>query len=124
MQATGTVGVTVFGSSSGDQIYGNSGADTLNGNGGNDLLVGGGGIDTSRGGMGNDVYALGADNDIVVELLNQGVDTITSTVSRNLSTYANVENLILQGTAVSGTGNSLNNIIYGTNTTNALSGGR
>jgi Ca2+-binding RTX toxin-like protein len=53
-----------------------------------------------------------------------GTDTITSTVTRSLATYATVENLTLLGSsAINGTGNGLNNTITGNSAANILDGG-
>ncbi len=53
-----------------------------------------------------------------------GIDTITSTISRDLSDYAYIENLKLLGTGnINGTGNSLANLITGNSGNNILNGG-
>ncbi|EEW25544.1 beta strand repeat-containing protein [Rhodobacter ferrooxidans] len=76
--------------------------------------------DTLTGGAGNDTYVL-ARNDIVVEAVGGGTDTVQSSISHALG--ANVENLVLLGTAgLSGTGNALNNVITGTLGNNLING--
>ena len=53
-----------------------------------------------------------------------GTDTITSTITRSLASYAAIENLTLLGSsAINGTGNGLNNIITGNSAANILDGG-
>ena len=60
--------------------------------------------------------------DVVTENLNEGTDTVQSSVSYTLG--ANVENLTLTGTAsINGTGNELNNVITGNSGNNVLDGG-
>jgi len=54
------------------------------------------------GGRGNDVYNLENGRDIVSD--SAGIDTITSTISRSLASYAAVERLKLLGTAERSTG--------------------
>jgi Ca2+-binding RTX toxin-like protein len=104
-------------------ITGNASANTLNGGFGNDTLNGGGGVDTLRGGDGDDVFIVNLATDTVVENLNEGNDTIQSTVTIT-ALAANVENLVLGGSAaIGGTGNALNNIIIGNTAANTLTGG-
>ena len=69
---------------------------------------------------GNDVYIVGA-GDTITETLNQGTDTVRSSVTFTLG--ANLENLTLTGAAaVNGTGNALNNSITGNAAANVLNG--
>jgi len=133
-------------------LVGLAGEDVLSGLGGNDTLVGGRGYDELYGGTGNDVHRGGMDanlmtggtgNDIyvvqrgdgagavrtgleedhLIELLNQGTDTVQS----HVYTYtlpANIENLVLSGDyARHGFGNSLTNRITGNLQDNRLEGG-
>jgi len=78
----------------------------------NDTLGGPSGADTLVGGKGDDLYSVG-DGDIVVELPNEGNDTITTLLDYALP--ENVENLIfsLNSPAVLGIGNELDNVILG-----------
>ena len=104
------------------QGYGNTLANTLIGNSGNNLLNGGIGADGMQGGAGNDTYFVDNVGDGVVESAGAGNDTVFSTVNFTLS--ANVETLILQGSAdLQGYGNSLVNTLYGNAGSNLLSGG-
>ncbi|OAM53243.1 hypothetical protein A7981_07565 [Methylovorus sp. MM2] len=105
---------------------GNIGANTLIGNAGANILDGGAGADELVGGAGNDIYIVDDEDDIVIEDLNAGNDTIKSSVSFELADAANVENLILTGTAnddIDGFGNLLANTITGNDGDNLLYGG-
>jgi len=112
-----------------DALYGHNGRDTLNGLDGDDTLYGGDGIDRLDGGAGSDrmtggdgsdVYIVDSRFDRVFESANQGTDTVYSSVRYTLGDH--VEQLVLKGAATSGVGNSLNNIIVGTNADNFLDG--
>ncbi|CAN5490393.1 hypothetical protein BH10PSE7_BH10PSE7_33260 [soil metagenome] len=106
---------------SGDsKAYGNARANTLVGNSGDNTLNGVGGADTMRAGAGNDVYVVDSPFDVVAEQVNGGTDRVISTI--NLTLVENVENLILAGTAVTGTGNGLANRITGNSENNTLDG--
>lgn len=73
------------------------------------------------GGLGDDTYIVGEIGDTVTENANEGTDLVSSSISYVLG--ANVENLTLTGTtAINGTGNSLNNILFGNLATNVLDG--
>ncbi len=91
-------------------VYGNELNNSLTGNGWAALA----------GGEGNDVYIVnGADT--VTEQANQGTDTVYSSVSFMLG--ANIENLVLTGSAViNGTGNIAANTITGNSGNNTLNG--
>ncbi|HUW49699.1 MAG TPA: hypothetical protein VMV75_01650, partial [Sulfuricella sp.] len=91
------------------------------GNAANNVLDGGAGADTLIGGAGDDTYIVDNVNDTVTEQSGEGVDTVLSSVSYGLS--ANVENLTLTGTEnLSGTGNSLDNVLIGNAGNNVLLG--
>lgn len=76
--------------------------------------------DTLVGGSGNDTYVINR-SDVITEAINGGTDTVRSTISYILG--ANLENLVLLGTGnLTGTGNSLNNTIYGNAGNNAMNG--
>ncbi len=94
----------------------------MNGGGGDDTLTGWSGADIMIGGLGNDTYLIENAGDVVTENLNQGTDTVSSRLAYTLP--ANVENLILTGTAViNGTGNGLANGVTGNSAANQLNGG-
>jgi Ca2+-binding RTX toxin-like protein len=103
------------------QGYGNNLANALYGNTGNNILNGEGGADIMFGGAGNDAYFVDG-GDGVIENANEGNDTVFSTTHYALS--ANVENLVLQGSAdLQGYGNGLANAIYGNSGNNLIDGG-
>jgi Ca2+-binding RTX toxin-like protein len=119
---TGADAVLGTGNALNNYLIGNSAANTLTGLAGADTLNGGGGIDQLIGGKGDDLYVLGADADVVVEAPGEGVDTVSASFSYTLD--ANVENLILTGSApLSGTGNALNNLMTGGGGADTLIGG-
>jgi Ca2+-binding RTX toxin-like protein len=99
---------------------GNSLNNQITGNSFDNYLDGRAGADTMKGGQGSDFYVIDSAGDKVEELFNEGTDTVYSYVSHTLSN--NVENLILAGTAYSGTGNSLGNQITGNSYSNYLDG--
>ena len=103
-----------------DVINGTSGDDDLKGLGGDDRINGRAGADRMEGGLGNDTYYVDNVGDRVIERLNQGRDLVRSTIDHTLA--ANVEDLILSGAAVRGTGNSLANAITGHAGANRLDG--
>ena len=105
-----------------DQLFGQDGYDTLNGGLGKDLLDGGANNDKMLGGAGDDSYVVNATGDLITELLGEGTDWVTSSVTHTLR--ANVENLTLSGSgAINGTGNTLDNLIVGNGAANTLNGG-
>jgi Ca2+-binding RTX toxin-like protein len=95
--------------------------DTLHGGDGNDLLNGGAGADVMAGDAGDDIYVVDNAGDQVTELADAGTDRVNASIDYTLG--ANVENLVLTGSAVAGTGNELNNVITGNAGANALLGG-
>jgi Ca2+-binding RTX toxin-like protein len=101
---------------------GNSSNNTLTGNSENNVLNGGTGADQLLGGLGNDTYVVDNVNDVITEYLDEGTDTVQSSVTYTLSD--NVENLTLTGTtAINGEGNTLDNILLGNSGKNVLDGG-
>lgn len=102
-------------------LSGLDGNDTLIGSSGNDLLDGGTGNDVMIGGTGDDTYIVDAKGDVVTEAGSGGTDLVSSSIDYTLG--ANVENLILTGSATTGTGNELANVITGNALANILSGG-
>ncbi len=85
-----------------------------------DVLDGGLGADTMVAGAGSDQYYVNVAGDVVIEAADEGYDRVTSEVTYTLP--ANVEELDLNGDAnINGTGNALDNQIYGNDGNNILS---
>jgi parallel beta-helix repeat protein len=123
IRASGTGNVILTGNELNNRMLGNSAANTLKGEAGHDTLNGGAGADSMEGGDGNDVYYVSIIGDLVVEKSTGslgGIDTVYSSIDYTLA--ANVENLILTGTAARGTGNILSNILTGNAYNNVLNG--
>ena len=102
------------------QGYGNALSNAINGNIGSNILNGEGGADAMYGGAGADAYFVDNAGDVVIENLNEGSDTVYASVDYRLT--ANVEYLVLQGSAGQGYGNALSNALYGTSGDNLLDG--
>ncbi len=101
-----------------------TGSGNINGTGNalDNVLTGNSGINVLEGGMGNDTYLVQNSEDVVTENAGEGNDTVQSSVSYTLP--ANVEYLVLTGSAnINGTGNSLNNLLFGNLGANVLAGG-
>lgn len=109
------VPIAINGTTGNDVLKGTEFADTITGDAGNDVLDGG------AGGDGNDIYLIEDIGDTYVEALNNGIDLVISYLATH-TLAANVENLILAGTAVTGIGNNLNNTITGNSAANTLNG--
>ncbi|MDO6963326.1 beta strand repeat-containing protein [Rhizobium alvei] len=116
---------TVTGGSSADTLNGGDGDDNLVGDLGDDMLRGGLGADTMMGGAGNDNYYVDDAGDVVSgEVDGGGTDLVLSSISLDLSEFAFVENLTLQGRAgINGFGNDLDNQIIGNRGDNDIGGG-
>ena len=113
-----------------DRLQGDEGSDTLTGGRGDDVLDGGGGDDVLTGGKGNDVYVVDSLGDTIVEDIQNSrsggwADEVRSSVSFSLASYTRIENLTLtgEGAELDGTGNTLANVITGTEGFNNLKGG-
>jgi Ca2+-binding RTX toxin-like protein len=106
----------MVGNAENNAFVGLEGNDSLWGNAGDDELVGNSGDDLMLGGIGNDTYWVEDRGDRVVEDADSGTDAVIATVNYALS--ANVENLYLSphSSAISGSGNALNNFIGLANT--------
>jgi Ca2+-binding RTX toxin-like protein len=100
---------------------GNGAANTLTGNAGNNVLDGKGGLDNMAGGAGNDTYYVDTTNEVTTELAGGGTDTVMSTLAWTLGNF--VENLtLLNSNAINGTGNELDNLLFGNAGVNTLKG--
>lgn len=111
----------VIGSAFNDVLIGDAAANTLTGGKGNDVLDGGAGADILIGGLGDDVYYVDNIGDQLIERVGEGRDVVHATVDWVLGNSFEV--LKLDGTAISGTGNKLDNVIIGNASANILSGG-
>lgn len=122
MDINGTSGSDILtGTTLGEIISGFEGDDVLNGGAGSDDLDGGEGADTMNGGSGDDYYYVDNTGDTVTELSGNGFDAVYSSITYTLP--ANVEELDLFGdVAINGTGNSLDNLLWGDSYSNILSG--
>jgi Ca2+-binding RTX toxin-like protein len=95
------------------QAYGNALANTLTGNTGINLLSGGDGDDT---------YVVNNTSTAVLENVNEGTDTVHATAHYRLS--ANVENIVLEGSAnLQAYGNALANVLTSNTGIDLLAGG-
>ena len=113
---------TATGNNLANVIIGNATANTLVGNGGNDILDGGVGNDVMTGGEGNDEYYRRDGGDSIVELANQGADTIHAALTTTLPNHVEILRLDLTNASIDGTGNGLNNTLVGNAGENLLQG--
>lgn len=121
---------TLLGDAGLDRLHGDDGNDvllglldndTLEGGAGNDTLDGGAGRDRLVGGAGDDILIVDNAYDVVVEEAGGGIDTVRAQIAWTLGDH--VENLVLTDvSAVSGTGNALDNILTGSAGGNVLRG--
>lgn len=113
LTATGNNAFNLIGNALDNILTGNDAEATV-------TLDGGAGADTMIGGRGSDIYIVDNAGDVVIEEDYPSHDIVYAGVSFTLPDY--VEYLTLTGTAVSGTGNALNNKILGNDGDNTLSG--
>ncbi|ACK65756.1 Hemolysin-type calcium-binding region [Rippkaea orientalis PCC 8801] len=110
---TGSSNIDGTGNNFNNYITGNSGNNILDGQSGNDTLVGG---------AGNDTYIIDSLGDVIIELRNQGIDTVMASVTYTMNS-STLENLILTGTnSINGTGNFSSNLLIGNSGNNILDG--
>jgi Ca2+-binding RTX toxin-like protein len=111
----------LMGTENDDTLEGLAGNDTLSGRLGNDVLDGGSGNDVLMGQRGDDFYIIDTTADSIVEIANQGTDTIRPFFSYTLG--LTFERLGIQGSGnFTGTGNTLDNYISGNAGNNVLMG--
>jgi Ca2+-binding RTX toxin-like protein len=127
IDATHTVAGQPLPTNEEDTINAGGGNDTINALSGNDFINGGTGADTMFGGTGNDTYVVDNRGDVVNETGGDGLDTVQSAITFNLSDAVHaigaIENLTLTGTAaINATGNALSNLITGNNGNNIIAG--
>ena len=119
---TGLAAIDGFGNSLNNVLTGNAAANRLEGGAGADTLNGGAGGDVMIGGASNDIYVVDSAGDTVTEIAGGGVnDTVQASIGYALT--AEVETLYLTGTAaINGSGNALDNYLYGNAGNNILNG--
>ena len=133
MDGSGRYKVSIVGDADAETITGTDGVDFLSGREGNDVLKGGDGSDQlnggeggdiMRGGAGDDLYTVDSTQDRVQEVVGGidqgGYDWVESAINYKLRDA--VEGLTLIGSAINGTGNGLDNSIYGNAEANVLKG--
>lgn len=127
----------------GGTAFGEAGSDILIGGAGNDVLIPVGGIidefgairsvgehpvstpdDLLIGGQGDDLYILHHAGETLVETVDEGTDTVWSSIDYVLPDHVENLSLITAGVAIdaAGTGNELNNLLIGSMSINVLSG--
>jgi Ca2+-binding RTX toxin-like protein len=118
---TGAGGFTGTGNDLNNFIRGNIGNDILAGSLGDDSLHGGAGADRMDGGAGSDLYWVDNAGDVIVDS-GAGFDRVLA--SANYTLGANLEYLAFEGSGnFAGTGNELDNTMYGNTGANTLDGG-
>jgi len=113
LMLTGSSAIDGAGNGLDNRLIGNDSANVLDGATGDDTMVGGGG---------DDIYYVDSTGDVVVEAVDDGYDTVRTTIS--LTTPANIERIeLLDGEDIDATGNVLDNVLVGNNGANRLDGG-
>lgn len=114
---------TIDGASGNDVLFGGGGGDDLVGGEGDDRLDGGTGADEMSGGTGNDTYVVNDQNDVITEGSGAGTDTVSASITYSIAMQANLENIVLTGTAsLNATGNANSNSLIGNAGVNELIG--
>ncbi len=118
----GNTNLTGTGNAGDNALYGNYGNNTINGLDGNDFIDGGAGGDVMRGGVGDDVIVIDSVLDNVIELADEGYDTVLT--KANYTMADNIEKLRMQTNAnLNATGNDLDNVMIGNSGDNTINGG-
>jgi Ca2+-binding RTX toxin-like protein len=112
----------LYGMDGADRLFGGEGNDVLSGGAGDDFMFGREGDNVMIGGTDNDIYVVESLGDTVTELSGEGYDVVYSAVDMTLADNVEVLSLIV-GNAVFGTGNALDNGIFGNDNDNVLDGG-
>ena len=108
---SGSANIGAAGNAADNVLIGNDGGNSLDGGVGDDVLIGG---------KGDDIYSVDSPDDTVIELSAEGIDTVVASCSFVLPDQ--VESLVLIGSAIRGSGNSVDNAITGNAYANALYG--
>lgn len=112
----------VVGSPFADALTGDANANRLDGGAGEDMLDGGAGADVMAGGADDDSYVVDNAGDQVIEAVGGGVDIVRTSLS-SLTLADEVEDLSYTGSGgFAGTGNALDNSMYGKAGADALYG--
>lgn len=112
----------VVGSPFADALTGDANANRLDGGAGEDMLDGGAGADVMAGGADDDSYVVDNAGDQVIEAVGGGVDIVRTSLS-SLTLADGVEDLSYTGSGgFAGTGNALDNSMYGKAGADALYG--
>ncbi len=122
LNGTGSNGANaITGTSGNNSLDGGAGNDTIIAGEGNDILNGGNNIDSLTGGDGDDIYYVNDALDVIVENADEGHDTVNSVGAWTLG--ETFEDLTIIGSgSVAATGNSVDNLIRGSNGNNLLTG--
>lgn len=112
---------SLLGGDGADDLFGGADADTLQADAGDDTLDGGTGNDSLVGGAGDDDFYVDSTADVVLEASGEGHDRVLASASYTLS--AQVEELVLYGSAVDAVGNTGENTIWGNANANLIIGG-
>lgn len=113
LRLTGSANIDATGNGEANRLIGNAGDNVLDGQGGADVMVGG---------EGDDTYVVDDAGDVIIETGDGNDDLVFSSISFTLGD--NLERLTLTGdAAISGTGNNLDNIIFGNDANNVIDGG-
>ncbi len=112
----------LYGGAGDDSLVNGLGHSALIGGEGNDVLKDGGGQADMWGGVGDDQYTVTNALSIITENAGEGIDSVTASIDYTLG--GNLENLRGSGrTALTLTGNALNNQIIGNGAADTLIGG-
>ncbi len=112
----------VVGSGFADTLTGDANANRLEGGAGNDIFDGGARADAMVGGAGDDSYVVDDAGDEVIETIGGGLDIVRTSLS-SLALADGVEDLSYTGSGgFAGTGNALDNSLYGKALDDALYG--
>jgi Ca2+-binding RTX toxin-like protein len=124
LMLTGTLEAGGTGNDLNNQLIGNAGNNHLFGWAGNDVLDGQLGSDVMVGGAGDDTYVVDSRYDTVIERVNEGSDTVVSSVDFTIADKPDLEHITLTGTqALKATGNASNNRLIGNSADNLIDGG-
>ena len=118
---------TLIGDAGINRLDGGAGDDRIQAGAGNDVLVGGLGADTMLGDRGNDTYWIDDVGDRAIELAGEGTDIVRAGITidmiRSAGSFANIEAVLLTGTAALGAyGADTNDDLVGNAGANTLAG--